>query len=798
MAAADWNADGKTDLAVVDGSRALSIRLSTPDGTLGSRRDYATESTPETAAVADFDRNGALDIALATAGDGRISLLFGNGDGTFQPRLTFVTAVNSREVITADLNRDGIPDLVTATDFSTVAVLLGKGDGSFEAYKEISTPGAGGSRFGSVAAGDFDRDGRADLVVPNTNGNTVSVLRGNGDGTFQPLVMYATGFGPVAVTAGDFNGDGSADLAAVNAGFSNGVQSDSVSILLANGDGTFRPNADRAVGSSPRAVRTADLDRDGRLDLITTHDNCSSSPCAFGSFSVLLGNGDGTFKPRADYGTGIVPSTALGDFNGDGSQDVAIAYANCRFFPCGGSFSILLGNGAGAFTGSVPYATARYPSSLTAADFDLDGDSDLVVLNQFANTISMLRNSGGGAFQAHAVIITGLASVFVIAADPNKDGKPDLITANGTNTVSILIGNGDGTFQSHVDYATGSGPDAVNVADFNGDGKVDLAVVNAGQGFGDSVSVLQGNGDGTFKPRAIFPAGMSATSLTSGDFNADGRPDLAVVNNIPSGISILLNRGDGTFREPVTYLPAPFSQSVAAADFDEDGKLDLAVTSFGNSPGPVSVLLGNGDGTFRNRVDYPTGYGARRVIAGDFSGDGHLDLAIASTLHGSVSILRGDGDGTFRRYTDFAAGKQALSLIAADFDGDSGLDVAITAEDNTVSVLLNPPFIALSAAELRFATRPATLTDVRTVIVTNPSATPFSISDVRLSGDFIQTNTCPTMLAPGDDCTIDLRFFPPTVGIYEGVLTITDGARGSPHRIQLSGLSAIRRRAVNR
>lgn len=804
IAAADVDGDGKIDIAVIDVTqRTVAVFLGKPDGTFGTKTVLATGRTPLSLTIADFNRDRKPDIAVSNDDENTVSILLGNGDGTFQPRVDYPVGDAPAQIIAVDVNGDRNLDLVTGNRSLSVSVLLGNGDGSFQRNVDFPTAvGAGLGPVGAVASGDFNGDGRLDLAVPVGNTNMVAVLLGNGDGTFRSFVEYPTGVGPSWVACGDFNGDGRLDLAVTNRGPSNGVLANSVSILLGNGDGTFRAHVDRPVGPDPSEIIAADVDRDGRLDLITANANCETSPCGFGSISVLLGNGDGTFRAHRDFGTGLAPTIAVTEVNGDGAADVAVAHRNCRFFPCGpGSVSILLGNGDGSFSGTDEYATERNPSSVTAADFRRVGILDLIVVNQFADTISYLRGDGHGAFQQQTVLVSGLASIDAAAVDVNGDGNADVVTANGTNTVSVLLGNGNGTFRPHVDYVTGSGPAVVLARDINGDGKLDLAVLNAGSGFGNSVSILLGNGDGTFKARTDSPAGPFANWMAAGDFNGDGKPDLAV-SNAGGGagpLSILLGNGNGTLQAPVAYEAAAFPCCIASGDLNGDGKLDLAIPTSGNTAGPVAVLLGNGDGTFRKPVGYATGFGAGQLIIADLNGDHRLDLAVISSQVNGVSILLGNGDGTFQDHVDFATGTQPLALTAADLDGDGGLDLAVTAAfpDESVAVLRNRPFIALSATRMHFVARAAGIRSaVQTLLVSNVGAAPFSISGISASGEFAQTNTCPPILPPGSSCSVSVTFLPSSIAARVGSLTIMDGAQNSPHTVLLSGVSG-RQRAVS-
>src|SRR5216684_1815090 len=247
------------------------------------------------------------------------------------------------------------------------------------------------------------------------------------------------------------------------------------------------------------------------------------------------------------------------------------------------------------------------------------------------------------SFVARRDFTAGYDPIFVAVGDFNGDGVPDLVVANeGSNNVSVLLGNGQGAFQAAQNFAAGTNPQSVAVGDFNGDGKLDLAVANEGSG---DVSVLLGNGDGTFQTAVAIATGTNPQSVAVGDFNGDGNLDLAVANGgdfssgAGSNVTVLLGNGDGTFQTARAFAVDDIPQSVAVGDFNGDGKLDLAVANLRS--GDVSVLLGNGDGTFQGAVNYAAA-GASSIAVGDFNGDGKLDLAVAS---GSVSVLLGNGDG---------------------------------------------------------------------------------------------------------------------------------------------------------
>jgi hypothetical protein len=344
----------------------------------------------------------------------------------------------------------------------------------------------------------LNHDGIPDLVVANQGGpvdgspGTVSILLGNGDGTFQAAVNYKAGSGCAQVVVEDLNGDGMPDLVVVNSGDANGNVTGSLSVLLGNGDGTFQTARTFSAGQAPVSVAVADFNGDGIPDLAVADFGVYYTKS--GTVSILLGKGDGSFMPAKNYAAGLFPAfLAVGDFNHDGMPDLVVAAYD--------RVAVLLGNGDGTFQPPVSYFSGLSPVSVSLGDFNGDGILDLAVTNLLSTE------------------------------------------------VSVLLGNGDGTFRDALNYAAGPQQvwavrttqvrDPLVIKDFNGDGIADLAVV-----FGGGVRLLLGNGDGTFKTSAIsYVAGTLPQGVAVGDFNHDGFPDLIVTNADSSSVSILFNDG---------------------------------------------------------------------------------------------------------------------------------------------------------------------------------------------------------------------------------------------------------------
>jgi len=349
--------------------------------------------------------------------------------------------------------------------------VLGQAGKSALSWLAHATP-IPGSGPGSVVTGDFKGDGKLDLAEANSASNTVSVLLGNGDGTFTTIPAAATGKEPVALTAGDFNRDGNLDLAVANYADNN------VTILLGKGDGTFTPAAaSPKTGMHPTALAAADLNLDGKLDLAVANSGNNT-------ITILFGNGDGTFTPATVApATGSYPnSIAVRDLNGDGIPDLAVTNGNDN------TVTVLRGNGDGTFTAAANAATGTQPVWVAAGDFNADGIADLAVANSNSNSITILLGNGDATFTAAPALSTGANPEAVAVGDLNQDGLEDLaVAASGTPTATVLLGNGDGTFTFAPSPATGRFSNSVAIGDFNGDGGNDLAIVN----FSDNtVSVL--------------------------------------------------------------------------------------------------------------------------------------------------------------------------------------------------------------------------------------------------------------------------------------------------------------------
>ena len=686
IATGDFNRDGKSDIVVVDGG-GVSVLLNDGFGQFNNQVDSPTPNPGWAIATGDFNRDGKLDLAVTHPFANKVSLLLGLGNGHFSLGSISTTGTNPRGVTVTDLNNDGKPDVVV-TNFSgnTISVLLGNGNGTLQAKQDVAM--AAGPL--ALASGDFNRDGKPDVVVTSTSPSSkLTLLPGKGDGGFWPKQEFLAGGYPASVCTGDFNQDGRLDVATANAA------DNSVSILL--GQSSFfwlKPKTDYPAGGPAYALAAADYDGDGKLDLAVGQKVTPNY------VRVLTGDGLGGLSAPHSFAIKGTNSyfIATADFNGDArpdlvtanyvTNDVAVLINDALFPP------------ATTFCAKSDYAVGDSPVDVATADLNLDGVLDLVVINNGAgmlsNTVSVMLGKNDGTFEAQQNYPTGPRPSAVAIGDFNRDGKPDLAATNNNvgqgNTVSVLLGNGNGIFNPKQDYLTGVSPKDIVAGDFNRDGKLDLAVAN---GNSNTVSMLLGKGDGTFLPKLDAATNLMPYSLVAEDFNRDGMLDLAVVcmgANPTSVVRMMFGIGTGEFALPADYAVGNLASYLTAGDFNRDGVMDVAVSN--NQSNTISILQGHTDGSYTASQLIPTGNASSPlgVKAGDFDRDGKLDLAFVCSNSNQVRILPGFGDGTFGAYQSYWIATGAFQLAVGDFNGDGRLDVAAANSNaDSVSVLLRCP-----------------------------------------------------------------------------------------------------------
>ena len=733
-------------------SAALGLAALACCGVAGAKGLYPTQffdtlNGPNVVVSADVDGDGHPDL-VEIGTDSTVAVLLNKGDGTFRsPDRYYSVGQQPSALAAADLNRDGKLDIVVLnTTDRTISVLMGKGDGTFAAPTATETAdGVGipaptyvtGNGSTSLAIADVNGDGIPDVLVSNFVDDSVSVLLGNGDGSFKPAVAVPVGSGPVFVAAADMNGDGRPDLL-VNNNLDN-----TVGVLLNQGHGTFGAMSTTKLGRKrlilyPQMLVVGDFNHDGKLGVIT------STTSENGDYVLYLpGNGDGTFRTAKTLVTGLQTSyLAVADMNGDGFPDlVAGSVAN-------NSLRVVFGNHLGGFTTGVDYpangiAGGSQVQRLAVADFSGTGKPDIAVVNTEGGFMQLLYNDGTGHFHLKNSYTTGHTPSDVETADLNGDGHLDLVeTDSADGLLGVRLGNGDGTFQALQTYKVGANPQRVLLVDVNGDGKPDAVTVNGGD---DSVSVLLGNGDGTFQAARDYPAGPNLVDIAAGDMNHDGKLDLVVANAVVNTVGILRGNGDGSFRAPVTYFASAQVNGLAVGDLEHSGFPDV-VTIGGNmavlrndhkgglivptldpttdtsrdlyaatgvrvkladirhinrldaliadsSNDQIVVLKDIGGGLFDQTTvtTFPTCGNPRSLSVADLNADGHLDLAVSCSSSSAVGVMLGNGQGGFLN-TPYPAEITPRGIAIGDFNGDGQPDLAtVNGDSDTMNVLLQIP-----------------------------------------------------------------------------------------------------------
>lgn len=655
-AVVDLNGDTYRDLVVLNsGEPSIGIRLGKGNGLYQNMtRITGVCNTPTAMIAASLNSNvdTFLDLAVSCGGSDAIVVYTGRGDGTFNTPATVIsTAPNATiplSITSGDFNKDGRLDLaIASTGGSVVAVYFGNGNGAFAGEQIFNV----GTSPNAIAVGDLNKDGNLDLVASNAGDNTISVLNGNGSGSFEPAMTYGSGVGVVSIGISDLNKDGWQDVAvAVNG-------EDTVAVYLNDLTGLLEAPTTNPVGIGPTSLAILDYDGDGNQDIaaVTSGDSHLSilpgmGNGAFGgaisrvtvlnpsfiSFGDVNGDNQNDFAVSGDGKVEIIPvfpsgvvglavetgsnptDTAFARFNNDIYVDMAVINNGAN------SLQIFTGDGKGRFTLATTLATGVSPVSVKSSDFNHDGYADLVVVNNGNATVRIYLGKGDGTFEAPLDFTTASGPAGVAIQDYDSDGNEDLaVVAVNSNRVSILRGLGDGTFGAKVDYITGSSPSGITAIDLNEDQTLDLVTSNNSS---NNVTVLIGNGNGTFRSGVEYPVGNGPTLIVSSDFNNDGVGDVAVLNSTDGTISILRGLGDGSLSVGLEISAGLSPTGIVLGDFNGDTRVDLAT---GNGPNfGFTVLYGAGNGQFNVSASFASDYPVGNLGAADVNGDYSLDMIV--------------------------------------------------------------------------------------------------------------------------------------------------------------------------
>jgi large repetitive protein len=676
---ADFNHDGKADVVALNSNNVLSILLGTGSSAFAAPKIIATlpANTAGLAArmvAGDFNGDGNQDLVVLPSGGNFVRVFLGHGDGTFATPVSLLHGLpTAGDMVAGDFNGDDKADLALANGTS-VAVMLGKSGGTFQS-PIVTKTGLSSPTSLVLAVGDINRDSHLDIAANDTNGDN-QVLLGTGTGHFSLKTVFSTGqppdFLPTGLAIADFTGDGRPDLAFANPADYPIWFLGQACILPGYGDGTFNQNA---VTCSEAPYTFGEMlagNLNGKQDLVF-----SSAP-----MMVQFNNGSGSMTTNK-YAAGGGPM-ALGDFNGDGRQDIAAGAV--------GGVQVVVNSAAGILR--APLAINDVGGSWTEAkimnstDFNGDGYADLSVLGFFDEhgylepRVDVLLGAAKNLFTRSATFCCGF-----YAFGFDSSGPPAIGDFNHDGFLDVAIGATGGTFDNNGDpqpyaqvfFGDGKGnfPTAgpeldlssnfFAAGDFNGDGNADLASLD-----GSTFEILIGQGDGTFASPVTYSVGANPVFVLQRDLNGDGKKDIIVVNQGSNDVSVLLGKGDGTFLPQKTFAAGKAPVSVVTGDFNRDGKIDIAVAS---SAG-VSVLLGNGNGTFQAQKTYSATGPMTSLVAASMRQDGISDIIGIDSATQRFVLLPGVGNGTFSAPVVYPLDRVPWQMVAGDFNHDGATDLA--------------------------------------------------------------------------------------------------------------------------
>jgi hypothetical protein len=719
-AAADFDGDGWLDMVIVNpGAGSVTVRLGRGDGTFDMLAPIPVGDRPRDLVATDLNRDGRLDLVVANAVSNDVSVLLGRGDGTFRAAAQQPVGRGPGAIVAIDLNGDGRIDLaVTNLDSGDVSVLEGLGDGTFRPERRYAV----GSEPIDLMPFDANYDGRLDLVTANRSSGDLSFLLGDGRFGFSERRMAAPGFAPTGLelvkfqnnlppmlvagderveggwflygtadtgflvpmpvgirpndhTEGDFNGDGQSDVAALR------TDLNLLIIVMVHSDYTYEVMPPMPLSPIIDGVVTGDFDADGRVDLALTSTKSDV-------IEIRLGVGDGTFlSPEATFSSKRTGLWVL-DAEQDGVVDICvldrlgqITIRRGQAAPAGGFDAPMLVNGS--IKDSVRDATVM-PSSRTNRAVGLYSRLSSLLITEFTPRT--------GFRIEYVPIPAHFMPSRVVSGDIDHDGLDDLVVlARGTNQAIVMFGAGGMKMNPEWTLLdVGIGPSDAVLKDLDLDGRLDLVVVNE---FSGDLSVILSQPGRTFGAETRLAAGVGLVgardsfgtpylhsvdepvTLTTGMFNSDPWPDLAVVARGSSRVALLYGRPGGTFTNPClsrTYQTGEDPSTVVAARFRGGALDDLAILN--RRSRTVTILLNNGRGGFTPGQVLDAGSNPTDLIAADVNGDGIVGILISSA-NGDLLEMVGKGDGTFAPYqrTD-----RSVRLAAGDLDGDGVPEVVVS------------------------------------------------------------------------------------------------------------------------
>lgn len=647
----DVDGDGLND--VVFGLRAsnlvsnFAVIRNLGGGELATPRLYSAGRLLASLALGDLDGDGDPDAV--TANSSRLHVLENAGDGTYLDATEVTVPSSTRSVVLGDLDGDGGSEIIVATTQNgMVSVLRRQIDGSYE-----STEHAVGAGPGEMATGDLDADGDLDLAVALVGGVGVAMLYNDGSGVLAGGNVVETTGAPSGLRLGDMDQDGDEDIVT--------VREDGIVVLENRGGEGFLESTPVLVAVAGFAL--GDLDGDGQLDVVAA-DSGAGRVLALRNFE-----GVALLPPETLSAVWKAERLDVGDLDGDGDIDLAVAAPNP-------DRALVLWNREPGGLKLTPeeFRVGQRPHGGVLGDFDGDGVVDLASANGHQRTLSILRGDGNLGFEVPLVFeineVVPSGQLFSpSAADFDLDGDLDLLFAD-RDVLSLVVSfnRGDGYFLEDVAYPVGTGAELAHNADVNADGYADLLSSNAG---GNTFLVFLNQKDGTFVESQRLELGAGPSVVADLDYDLDGDVDLVVANRGSSEVSVLLNDGVGTFVETARIPVGPVLGAVVTGSFDADEFLDLAAVGSGS----ITVFFGEATGSFRRVDAFVASIPATYVAVADLDGDDLDDLVATSVQTDLGVVLRSRGDGTFTGPEPFDFGPEVRFLVTGDLDGDGDADV---------------------------------------------------------------------------------------------------------------------------
>ncbi len=741
IAAGDFNKDGFQDLVVADqGANAFEIFAGNGTGNLAAPLRYFSGSNPIAIATGDFNKDGKLDVAIVNLGDADVAVALGNGDGTFQDIESYISGSEVSSVVLGDFNKDGKTDFLANSNGvgnNSVNLFTGNGKGSFTLAATVPFSGL----VSSIAAQDFNQDKSLDFVVANPSSNQVSVVFGNGNGTFSSsIATYSTDSGPVSVAVGDFNKDGFPDVVTANSA------ANDISVLLNTKTGTFNAAVNYPVGTNPASVAVTDLNNDGFPDIVVANSGSNT-------ISVLMNNGNGTFAAAVTYGVGDGPSSiAAAELNGDLYADLIVANKTDS------SVSVLLGNGDGTFKQTVSYTVPNAGlASAIGADITADGILDLVVAGSTTNSIGVLQGNGDGSFQGSVNYKVGLMPTAVAAIDVSGDGKVDVLSGNfGSGDVSVLINQTPAAVLSATptSLAFGNG----QVASSSSSKTITLTnkgntVLNIG-----SITTSADYPMTTTCGSTLASLGTCTVAVTfSPSFPGAIKGTLTVVGSVTGDYLVIPITGTGQF--PMVVSPLT---------------LNFPSTAVGSTSASQTVTVINQSSSAQTFTFSTTGnYNATG------SGTAPCNGTLAGLAKCTVSVsLSPTQSGAINGSFIVSGGGFIPQITSLSGTGSGG---------SALPLSFSPASLLFDSPALGFSSLPKTVTATNTTSASLTLALTAS-TDWSVSGT--GKTPCGGTLAAGKSCQFAVIFTPSVLGYFNGSISITTGS-GNPVIYDLEGLGNL-------